>query len=39
MRLFVIVIAALHAGLALAFKMLFFSYYVVDASLPGATET
>ncbi|KAF8654802.1 hypothetical protein AX16_003371 [Volvariella volvacea WC 439] len=29
-RLIVIVIAALHAGLALTFKVLFFSYYVID---------
>jgi hypothetical protein len=31
MRLIIIVVAALHAGLALTFKMLFFSYYVVQA--------
>jgi hypothetical protein len=34
MRLLIIVIAALHAGLALTFKMLFFSYYVVKAKDP-----
>jgi len=34
MRLFIIVIAALHAGLALTFKVLFFSYYVVKANDP-----
>jgi hypothetical protein len=31
MRLIIIVVAALHAGLALTFKVLFFSYYVVKA--------
>lgn len=36
----IIVIAVLHAGLALTFKVLFFSYYVVekigvDITLPG----
>ncbi|KAF7967054.1 hypothetical protein HWV62_35983 [Athelia sp. TMB] len=30
-RLFIIAIAALHAGLALSFKVLFFSYYVVKS--------
>lgn len=39
-RLIIIVIAVLHAGLALTFKVLFFSYYVVekigmDIPLPG----
>jgi hypothetical protein len=34
MRLFIVVIAALHAALALTFKMLFFSYYVVKAKDP-----
>jgi hypothetical protein len=34
MRLVVIIIAALHAGLALTFKMLFFSYYVVKTADP-----
>ncbi len=29
-RLIIIAIAVLHAGLALTFKVLFFSYYVVD---------
>jgi hypothetical protein len=28
-RLLIIVIAALHAGLAITFKVLFFSYYIV----------
>ncbi|KAG7095696.1 hypothetical protein E1B28_006410 [Marasmius oreades] len=37
-RLFIIVIAVLHAGLAISFQVLFFSYYVVgpDTSLPGS---
>ncbi|EEB97239.1 hypothetical protein MPER_03485 [Moniliophthora perniciosa FA553] len=39
-RLFIIGIAVLHAGIALSFKVLFFSYYVVekigaDIPLPG----
>jgi protein YIPF1/2 len=39
-RLIIIIIAILHAGLALTFKVLFFSYYVVekigvDIPLPG----
>jgi len=34
MRLIIIVVAALHAGLALTFKVLFFSYYVVKAKGP-----
>lgn len=33
-RLFIIVIAALHAGLALSFKVLFFSYYVIKSKDP-----
>jgi hypothetical protein len=36
-RLIIIIVAALHAGLALTFKVLFFSYYVIDkigADLP-----
>lgn len=31
MRLIIIIVAALHAGLALSFKVLFFNYYVVKA--------
>lgn len=30
MRLIIILLAALHAAVALCFKILFFSYYVVD---------
>ncbi|KAG2351198.1 hypothetical protein BDR07DRAFT_1456025 [Suillus spraguei] len=35
-RLLIIVVGALHAGLALSFKVLFFSYYVVHDIGPGA---
>ncbi|EIM87379.1 Yip1-domain-containing protein [Stereum hirsutum FP-91666 SS1] len=35
-RLLIILIAALHAGIALAFKVLFFSYYVVDLDVGPA---
>ncbi|KAG5652644.1 hypothetical protein H0H81_004200 [Sphagnurus paluster] len=43
-RLLIIAIAVLHAGLALTFKVLFFSYYVIekigaDIPLPGTGET
>ncbi|KAF9467231.1 hypothetical protein BDZ94DRAFT_1305706 [Collybia nuda] len=39
-RLIIIIVAVLHAGLALSFKVLFFSYYVIDKigsdiTLPG----
>ncbi|KAE9402652.1 Yip1-domain-containing protein [Gymnopus androsaceus JB14] len=42
-RLLIIVIAVLHAGLALVFKVLFFGYYVVDKigmdlPLPGGDD-
>ncbi|KAH7928883.1 Yip1-domain-containing protein [Leucogyrophana mollusca] len=36
-RLIIIIVALLHAGLALTFKVLFFSYYVVHEIGPGAT--
>ncbi|KAH7883018.1 hypothetical protein F5I97DRAFT_1815283 [Phlebopus sp. FC_14] len=35
-RLLIIVVGALHAGLALTFKVLFFSYYVVHEFGPGS---
>lgn len=43
-RLLIIVIAVLHAALALLFKVLFFSYYVIDKigadiSIPGMNDT
>jgi len=43
-RLIIILVALLHAGLALSFKVLFFSYYVVKeigpgADIPGGGET
>jgi uncharacterized membrane-anchored protein len=39
-RLIIILLAAIHLGIAITFKVLFFSYYVVekigaDISLPG----
>ncbi|KAF7342952.1 hypothetical protein MVEN_01725200 [Mycena venus] len=34
-RLLIIIIAALHAGLAITFKVLFFSYYIVVSSKGG----
>jgi len=39
-RLLIIILAAIHLGIAISFKVLFFSYYVVDKiggdiSLPG----
>lgn len=34
-RLVIILLAALHAGIALCFKILFFSYYVVEEVGPG----
>ncbi|KAF9260747.1 Yip1-domain-containing protein [Marasmius fiardii PR-910] len=34
-RLFIIVIAILHAGLAITFQVLFFSYYVEISGVPG----
>lgn len=34
-RLFIVIIALLHAGLALTFKILFFNYYVVNQIGPG----
>lgn len=34
-RLVIILLAALHAGIALCFKILFFSYYVVKEVGPG----
>ena len=36
-RLLIIIVAALHAGLALTFKVLFFSYYVVR-DLSGGSD-
>ncbi|KAJ7839027.1 Yip1-domain-containing protein [Mycena olivaceomarginata] len=43
-RLLIILIAALHAGLAISFKVLFFSYYIIapavgDAPAPAPTAT
>lgn len=38
-RLIIILIAALHAGLALTFKVLFFSYYVVKSKEPDPLST
>ncbi|KAJ7717178.1 Yip1-domain-containing protein [Mycena olivaceomarginata] len=43
-RLLIILIAALHAGLAISFKLLFFSYYIIapaagDAPAPTPTPT
>jgi len=43
-RLLIVLIAVLHAGLALTFKVLFFSYYVVKAigpvvTIPGTNST
>lgn len=35
-RLLIIVVGALHAGLALTFKVLFFSYYAIHEIGPGA---
>jgi len=34
-RLLIIIIALLHAGLALTFKVLFFNYYVINQDTPG----
>lgn len=37
MRLLIVVVAALHAALALTFKILFFSYYIKGEVIgPGA---
>ncbi|KAL4071708.1 hypothetical protein J3A83DRAFT_4514544 [Scleroderma citrinum] len=38
-RLLIIVIGALHAALALTFKIMFFSYYVVADTAPGTDPT
>ncbi|KAI5991717.1 hypothetical protein EDC04DRAFT_1338221 [Pisolithus marmoratus] len=38
-RLLIILVAALHAALALTFKIIFFSYYVVADTGPGADPT
>lgn len=43
-RLLIIIIAVLHAALALTFKVLFFNYYVVekiggDFDIPGLNST
>jgi protein YIPF1/2 len=42
-RLFIVVIAALHAGLALTFKIMFFNYYAIakigaDLPIPGVDD-
>ena len=38
-RLIIILIGVLHAGLALTFKVLFFSYYVVKSKEPDPLST
>jgi len=38
-RLLVIILVVLHAALALTFKLLFFSYYIVDATKPPGPIT